>query len=576
MDTPQHDAYEFGEFRLDAGKRQLLRLDQPVPLTPKAFETLLHLVQNHGELLAKDDLMRAVWPDTVVEENNLNQNISSLRRVIGQSPGGDRYILTVPGHGYRFVAEVRLKSLVRPVAGAKVIAVLPFRPLVVDDRDEALELGMADTLIARLSAIRDVVVRPLSSVRKYTPLEQDALEAGRDLVVDFVLDGSLHVREGRIRITARLVNVQTGGSLWARSFDEEFTDVFRLQDTIATKTVTALALKLGDSEEANLRRRYTENAEAYQLYLQGWFYLGKLTQSSIHKGIEFFRRAIDADPTYALAYAGLADAYRRLPISSDIPPREAFPVGKAAAMHALQMDPNLAQAHMSLGFIHFWFDWDWERAENEFQRSLELDPEHAETHMSYAVMLTGLGRFRQAIEEGQRSVELNPLSLIVIANFGWVLHCAGHGAEARVQLERALDIDPDFWVAHLHKARVEVMENAYSDAIATLGKARKFSGENSETIALLGYAYALAGDRKNARAMLDSLQATSATRYVPPHNIAVIFNGLNEQEKALQWLETAYEDRDVRLAFLKADPKWNSMRKHPRFQALIRRIGLDR
>ena len=164
----------------------------------------------------------------------------------------------------------------------------------------------------------------------------------------------------------------------------------------------------------------------------------KLTLSSIRKGIEFFRRAIDADPTYALAYAGLADAYRRLPISSDIPPKEAFPMGKAAAMHALQMDPHLAQAHMSLGFIHFWFDWDWEHAENEFQRSIELDPEHAETHMSYAVMLTGLGRFRQAIEEGQRSVELNPLSLIVTANFGWVLHCSGHGAEARVQLERAL------------------------------------------------------------------------------------------------------------------------------------------
>ena len=575
MHPAPRENYEFGEFRLEADKRQLLRGGQPVPLTPKVFETLLHLVRNRAVVVEKDELMQALWPDTSVEENNLNQNISSLRRTLGQSRGSNRYILTVPGRGYRFTAEVRTDAPEQASSQCRAIAVLPFRPLVAEERDEALEMGMADTLIARLSGNGGTVVPSLSSVRRYTAMDRDPIAAGRELGVQFVLDGNLHLRGNRMRATVRLVSVGDGASLWSQIFDEKFTDVFAVQDTIAEKAAAALALRLSPQEKRELTRRYTENVDAYRLFVTGWYYLGKLTPLAISKGIELFQQAIDLDPSYALAYAGLADAYRRLPITSDVPPKDAFPKAKAAATQALKLDDSLAEAHMALGFTRFWFDWDWAGAESEFTRAIELNPAHAETRMSYAVMLTGLRRFEDAIEQGRASIALDPLSLIVNANFGWVLHYTGQNRLARAQLRKTLDIEPRFWVAQLHMARIDIAEGAYAAAIFALEEARQASGGNSETIALLGYAYALCGRRPEAQQVLEDLLAQSKARYVPPHNIAVIYNGLGDDEQAMLWLEKAYEDRDVRLAFLNANPKWDAYREERRFQRLVKRIGLE-
>ena len=574
MHSVQHENYEFGEFRLETAKRRLLRHGQPVPLTPKAFETLLHLVRKRDAVVDKDELMQALWPDTSVEENNLNQNISALRRILGQSGGGDRFIVTVPGRGYRFAAEVRSDTAAVAASAPQAIAVLPFRPLVAEERDESLEMGMADTLIARLSGNRGTVVPSLSSVRRYTAIDRDPIAAGRDLGVQFVLDGSLHLRGNRMRVAARLVNVSDGSSLWSQTFNEQFTDLFAVQDTIAEKAAVALALRLSPQEQRELTRRYTENVEAYRLFVKGWYHLGKLTPLAIGKGIELFQQAIDLDPSYALAYAGLADAYRRLPITSDVPPRDAFPKAKAAATQALKLDDSLAEAHMALGFTKFWFDWNWAGSEGEFKRAIELNPAHAETRMSYAVMLTGLQRFEEAIEQGRAAIDLDPLSLIVNANLGWVLHCAGQNGPALAQLEKTLDMEPRFWVALLHRARVDIAEGAYPAAVAALENARQASGGNSETIALLGYAYALSGRQPEAQQSLEDLLTQSRARYIPPHNIALIYNGLGADKQAMSWLEKAYEDRDVRLAFLNANPKWDSYRDDQRFQALLKRIGL--
>lgn len=572
MHSVQHENYEFGEFRLETAKRRLLRQGKPVPLTPKVFETLLHLVRKRDAVVDKDELMQALWPDTSVEENNLNQNISALRRILGQS---DRFIVTVPGRGYRFAAEVRSDGAAAAPSAPQAIAVLPFRPLVAEERDESLEMGMADTLIARLSGNRGTVVASLSSVRRYTAIDRDPIAAGRELGVQFVLDGSLHLRGNRMRVTARLVNVGDGSSLWSQTFNEQFTDVFAVQDTIAEKAAVALALRLSPQEKRELTRRYTGNVEAYRLFVKGWYHLGKLTPLAIGKGIELFQQAIDLDPSYALAYAGLADAYRRLPITSDVPPKDAFPMARAAATQALKLDNSLAEAHMALGFTKFWFDWDWAGSETEFKRAIELNPAHAETRMSYAVMLTGLRRFESAIEQGRAAIDLDPLSLIVNANLGWVLHCAGQNGPARTQLDKTLEIEPRFWVAQLHMARIDIAEGAYAAAISALESAQRDSGGNSETIALLGYAYALSGSERQAQQVVEDLLKQSRARYIPPHNIALIYNGLGDVEQTMRWLEKAYEDRDVRLAFLNANPKWNSYRDERRFRDLLRRIGLQ-
>jgi serine/threonine-protein kinase len=455
----------------------------------------------------------------------------------------------------------------------RTIAVLPFKPLVAEDRDEALELGMADTLIARLSSSRGTLVRPLSSVRRYSALDQDALAAGSELGVQSVLDGSIQRRENQIRVTARLISVPDGLSLWTQTFDEEFTDVFAVQDTISERVAAALALRVSAEEKKGLTQRYTENVEAYHLYLKGWYHLGKLTAPAIRKGIEFFHQAIDIDPLYALAHAGLADAYRRLPMTSDVPSKDVCPKGKAAAMAALEIDEELADAHVTLGFLKFWFDRDWAGAEKELRRGIDLRPNSGQAHMAYAILLTALGRFDEGIQEGRRAAELDPLTLIINATAGWTLYCAHRDDDARAKIDKALDLDPNFWVALLFSGRLHARKGAYPEAIAALTKARECSGGNSETIAMIAHTWARAGNRAKARSVLAELKSQATERYVPPLNIAVIYNGLDDKDEALRWLEKAYDDRDVRLAYLKVDPAWDSFRSDPRFTAFLMRVG---
>ncbi|MBA3357328.1 MAG: winged helix-turn-helix domain-containing protein [Pyrinomonadaceae bacterium] len=643
MNEAQEHIYEFGDFRIDAAKRLLLKCDgERVSLTPKAFDTLLYLVQHSGTLLDKDELLRAVWGDTIVEENNLNQHISTLRRVLGEKRDEHQYIMTVPGRGYRFIADVsthtnvneqkrveknqpalgqkqatesntdaasqlakrageqnryvwigllaalvmiglivaafyfwRARTKTSSVPSIRTIAVLPFKPLVAENRDEALEMGMADTLIARLSNSREIIVRPLSSVRRYRGLEQDPQAAGRALGVESVLDGSIQRWGDRIRVNARLVSVSDGASLWSETFDEKFTDVFAVQDTISERVTGALALRLSSEEKRRLTKRYTENTEAYQLYLIGRFHWGRLTPPEIGKSIEYFQQAIEIDPAYALAYGGLAKAYTSLPITSDVPPTDAFPKAKAAALKALEIDESLDDVHATLGIVKCWFDWDWSGAQRECERAVDLNPNSGEAHRACALLLFYLGRHDEAITEGKRARELDPLSLITNLNEGMFLHYAGRDDEAVARLRKTLELDPNFWIARLTLAKVYTRRRMYPEAIAELSKARELSGGNTETISLIGYAWALSGNRAQAQTTLDELISLSTRRYVPPYNIAMVYNGLDEKDEALAWLEKAYEERDVRLTFIKIDPKWDSFRSDSRFAAIIKRIGLE-
>jgi DNA-binding winged helix-turn-helix (wHTH) protein/Flp pilus assembly protein TadD len=578
MPEPQVHIYEFGPFRVDAAKRLLFGCGgQPLSLTPKAFDTLLYLVEHSEAVVDKEELLKAIWPDTIVEENNLNQNISAVRRVLGEKRAEHNYIVTVPGHGYRFVAEVRTRTTrteTPATATVKAIAVLPFMPLVAEHRDAALELGMADTLIARLSGIREVVVRPTSSVRKYVDLDQNPLVAGQELGVESVLEGSIQRWGDSIRVTVRLMMVSTGAALWAGTFDEKFTNIFAVQDAIAQKVADALELPLSGEAKLRLTNSYTLNAAAYELYMKGRYYWNKLTPPDIRKSIEFFQQAIDLDPNYALAHMGLGEAYRSLPITSDAPPKEAFPLAKAAEARALEIDESLADAHANLVFTKFWYDWDWDGAEIEAHRALALNPNSADAHRAYAHLLSDLGRHDEAIAEAARARELDPLALITRTLESQFLYYAGRDVEAREKLTKTLEISPNFWVARLTLGKIYLRAGEYAEAVAEFTAARDFSGGNTEPISLIGYTWALAGNRAQALAVLDELHALSTQRYVPPHNIAMVYNGLGEDDKALAWLERAFDERDVRLSFLKVDSKWDRFRSHPRFADLIRRVGL--
>jgi DNA-binding winged helix-turn-helix (wHTH) protein len=363
--------YEFGSFRLNATEGLLLCDGSPVPLAPKAFAILSVLVEKGGRLVEKSELMEVVWPDTFVEESNLTQNIFTLRKLLGKDAHGRSYIETVSRRGYRFTAEVKeLRDEGLPTAersngvalsggGSRAltsIAVLPFSLIGEESGDEYLKLGMADALITRLGNIRKLILRPTSAVRKYVSHEQDSIRLGQKLGVDAVLEGTIRRRGEHVRITVQLVSVSGETMLWAERFDEKFTDIFAVEDSISEQVAAALILKLTGDEKRRLTKRYTEDVEAYQAYLKGRYFWNKRTEEEMRKGVKYFRQAIELDPLYALAYAGLADSYNVLGIYNASAPRETFPKAKAAALKALEIDDALAEAHTSLASVLQFFD----------------------------------------------------------------------------------------------------------------------------------------------------------------------------------------------------------------------------
>jgi serine/threonine-protein kinase len=625
--------YAFGGYRLDAQRRLLTdRSGRILPISTRALDTLLHLVRNAGALVGKRELMDAVWPDTAVEENNLTQAVSQLRQLLGEQPGDRRYIATEAGRGYRFVAEVTPSDLesereasplqhrahaaaeiaaqALPAPGApgraravaiagsaaavlasaivawwlfatraedaiRSLAVLPFQTLEPAAADPALELGMADALISRLGASRWLVVRPLSSIRQYAGPDADPLEAGRALRVDAVLTGSIQ-RDGRaLRVIAQLLRVSDGASLWTAQLDRPWTSAFALQDSIAEDVAAALRLELSDAERAHLAHRYTQDEEAYRLYVLGRYHIYKLTPHEIDRGIALLLRAIERDPDYALAHLGLAEANRALAISSDRRPLDVLPRGKAAALRAIEIDPDLAEAHASLCFIQIWSDWDFRAAEASCRRALALDPNCADGHRALAILLSDLGLHERAIASARRARELDPLSPITNAIEGHVLHYAGRDGEALDRLRATLELDGRFWVAHLFTGKVLLRQGKLDRALESFDAASAFSGGHSEAVSLRGFTLARRGDRAGALQALSELEARAASgRYVPPFNVAMIYNGLGDREKTLEWLERAYADRDVRLTFLRVEYKWDWLRADPRFRAIARRLRL--
>jgi serine/threonine-protein kinase len=615
MSAPEPRCYAFGDFRIDAVARRLSRRDgTPVMLTARVFDTLLHLVRHAGTSLGKDELLAAIWPGRVVEENNLTQSISTLRKVLGAETDGQRYIVTEPGRGYRFVADVQvafdeivgvdaqLRGALQPVGRSTralagllliavvaagfwlvrqqgphivappitTIAVLPFKPLVAGDRDEVLELGMADTLIAKLSSSRRLVVRSLGSVRKFSALEQDPLAAGRELDVGSVLEGQVQHRADHVHVTARLLSVPGGAALWTGTFDENLTDVFALQDTIAQKVAAALSLQFDRDEQRLMRAGYTRNSDAYMLYLQGRYRIAKTTPTDIHAGLDAFHKAIDLDPTFALAYAGMAEGYSRLPITADVAPRETFPLAKAAAAKALEIDEGIAEAHSVLGWVAFWYDWDWVNAEKEFRRAIELNPNLAEAHLGYGHMFWLQGHSRQANAEGRRARELDPLS----PRINLLSAAFGPGEEYPRLMAKVAALDPDFWVLHMLRGNIAAREQRYADAFDEFAKAKQFGGSQRVTTGLVT-ALIHAGRMAEAQAILADLESRAQHEYIPGTSIATIYAELGDTEHAIAWLQRACEERDVELAFIRVRPFWKALRGDPRFAAIEAQIKFE-
>lgn len=567
--------------------------------------------------------MSEVWPDTVVEENNLNKNISTLRQVLGEVRGQHKFIATVPGRGYKFIAAVTeitdatlikdgdfstgerqrtvawpkaaailvgvcilgvigiawlLFRIDRPAAGTsngpKTLAILPFRPLVPSNDDAALEIAMADALISRFGGNTDIIVRPLSSVQNFAVSNSDAVSAGRDLKVESVLEGTIQRWGDKIRVNVRLVNVSDGRILWSGVFDEKFTDVLNVQDIIAVRVTQALELHLGGGDQTRFDRRSTKDPEAYALYIRGHYNVLKITEPSIRKGIEFYQQAIQADPQYALAYAGLADAYRTMTSVGFAPGKNACPQAKDLANKAKELDETLAEPHIVLGWTGFLCDWNWKAAEVELKRAIEIDPNNSEAHRAYAHLLSNWGRHDEAMVEAKKATELAPMTMITLILESQFQFYAGLDEEALIQAKKAMEFDPDFWVAHNLLGRVYARQQKYADAVTEFNKAVELSGGGAEPLMQLGYTLAASGKQEEARDVLARMRTGTNGSITPRYNLAMVHNGLGEATQALELLEESLSDREIQLAFIEVDKRWDNLRSEPRFGELLRRMNI--
>jgi DNA-binding winged helix-turn-helix (wHTH) protein/TolB-like protein/Tfp pilus assembly protein PilF len=637
--------YEFGEFQLDVSERQLLRSRAAIDLKPKVFDLLVLLVQNAGRLMEKDAIFQSLWPDTVVEEANLNVSISALRKALGDTASDPRYIETVPKRGYRFIARVtenviapppaavETESLAPPrivasnsdaattvasaeglafapsgVRGARrkrwlaalaallplaamtiwfwsylssdarprTIAVLPFKMLARADQkdaDQALALGMTDALITKMSGLPMLIVRPTSSVTKYAGSNFDPLAAGRELAVEAVLDGRVQQSEKELRVTAQLIRVRDGVTLWSGTINDYLTNVFQVQDSISEKMVGALEIRLSEQQERHLAKRYTESTEAYQLFLQGQYQNDLGTPDSYSRAVEYYQAAVRKDPEYALAYARLADSLFATSEYKTTERTARREQSKAAAEKALNLDPNLSEAHEAAAWAKLTTNFDWAGAESSIKQALELNPNNPTARTTYARMLVSLERYEEAARESETAIRLDPTSITRMVDRVSTLLDLRRSGEAEVIARKLVELNPQLIMSHRMLATVLNAQGRYEEAIAELMKDANRDGFSNVPISL-GIAYARKGLRADAERVIAERKKILGSGGSNSYGLAAIYAALGEKDRAFEWLEKSYQDRESPMFTIRRDPAVEPLYRDPRFADLLRRTGL--
>jgi TolB-like protein/DNA-binding winged helix-turn-helix (wHTH) protein/Tfp pilus assembly protein PilF len=622
--------YEFGEFRFDVRRRILLHRLEPVSLTPKACEMLLVLVQSGGQIVTKDALMKAVWPNSFVEESNLTQTVFMLRKALCETPR-QRYILTVPGTGYRFAAELKqisekggtviepppgsfkrevvsvrrsvlrlwpviiaiaialsaalgayiewLRSSTRAPApgGRLMLAVLPFDNLTGDPGEDYLTDGLTEEMITQLGRLdpQRLGVIARTSVMHYKSNREQLGRIGGELGVQYLLEGSVRRDVEKVRVTAQLIQIKDQTHLWAKEYDREPKELLVLEGEIAHEIADEIQIALGTRKPITVPGQptlSTQTYEAYDLYLKGQYFWNKRTIEGFHRAIDYFQQAIAKDPDYARAYAGLADSYALLSGYSLAPQSEYMPKARAAALRALEIDQSLPEAHTALALIVQNYDWDWQTAEKEYRRAIELNPNYATAHHWYAEHLSWLGRFDEALLESERARQLDPLSLIIKADHGAILYFSRRYDAAIQQFQAVLDMEPNFPRAGL-VVYTYIEKGLFTEAVAEVEK-RRPGGYGPWTWAVQAYVYGRSGQQLQARRALEKLKDLNRRQAMDPAAILWAYVGTGDKEQVFVWLEKAYSQHSNALTTLKVDPAYDWLRDDPRFQSLLRRVGL--
>lgn len=583
----EHNAliYEFAGWRVDVARRQLLHGGKSVPMFPRCFDALLLLIERRGELLDKQFLLQALWPDVVVDENSLAKVISDVRRVLGEGSKEQGCIATIPRRGYRFTADVEVLHAAdtRPAGSdaakfqMRSLAVLPFEFLNPIAGDECLCVGLADALITQLGQLRRTLVRPTSSVARFASTTLSPAASGRELQVDAVICGGIRRAGNMVRVSVQLVSVSSDSVLWAEKFDAESAGTLQLEDSIAERVATALTLALAREERPPAARRQTSNTEAYEHYIRGRYLIAKRTRESLMQAIQSMERAIAMDANFALAHAGISEAWIQLglraAVSQSLPPREAMPKARLAAEKALALDDSLSEAHGTLGHVLFTYAWERDEGLRELTRAIELNPNNQCAQHWYAMALGGLGRFDEALDQIQRALVIDPLAVIVNANVGFLLYRAGRIDEAVAKLRHTVAMEPSFVMSRYRLALALEAQGRFAEAIEQF---EAMEPSPADPLGLTGIARtrALMGQPDEARRMLGELAEIGRTTYVPSATIAAVYIALGERDRAIDFLELAVEERAIVGMWLNTEKHFEVLRTHARFPQLLARVGL--
>lgn len=632
MNASQEQAFAFGDFLLVPKERLLLRNGEPVPLTGKAFDLLVVLIRNSGHLVTKDELLQEVWPDTFVQETNLTVNVSALRKVLERERHGKGMIQTVPGQGYRFVAPVVAQAVApasilnaeateddrgaspnpRPVApgggtrrfgvgghrrwglavaivcmaiGATVlwrtqpgrtdvpfgsVAVLPFATESPVNR--YLADGLAEAVLNGLVQLQGLRVAPRASAFRFRGSARGPGDAGRELGVAAVVTATVSQNGDRLKVQVDLVDVERDSQIWGARYEGDASELVELQARILQDLPRALRVPLSHQETRQLTRRLTDSADAYRAYLQGRYDWSQRSEASLKRAIELFRQAVAIDPQFAAAFSGLADCYSTLGYLSYLSPAESFPEARRHATRALELDASLAEAHASIGFVLLYFEWDWVGAEVAFQRAIALDPDHAASHQWYSIYLLAAGRPAEAFREIELAQQRDPLSLPVNTDLGFHYYYTAQYEEAVKQLRLVLDMNPDFMPAHLWLGRAYQELGRFDEALEAFRRVEERIPDWPVSIAASGFVSGIAGRSTPARQSLAHLEQIASRKFVTAYGVALVHAGLGQYDAAFAFLDKAFDERSNWLVWLRLDPRWNALRRDPRFSKFVGRM----
>jgi TolB-like protein len=558
--------FEFGPFRLEPAERRLRRDGTLLPLTPKALDTLLVLVENAGRAVGKDELMERVWPGVSVAEATLAQNIFALRKTLGDTP----HIETVPKFGYRFVTPVREVRHFEKIA----LMVLPFTNLGGDSEQDYFSDGLTDEMISQLGRLNPVQLGVIArtSAMKYKMTAKSVAEIGRELGVSYVLEGTVRRAGGRVRVTAQLVQVADQTHVWTETYDRDFGDILVLQSDIAQAIAKEIKIKLTPGAAMRLASAGSVSPQAHEAYLKGRYFWNKRTEEALKKGIAHFQDAIAHEPRYAAAYDGLSDSYVMLACRGVLPARDTFQKARQAVLKALEIDSALGEGYATLAHLRL-HDWDWTGLDDAFQRALELNPGHAFAYYWYGEYLMAMGRVDESIAMVTVAHEMDPLSPGLSAAFGMILYLARRYDRSLDLLRSALEVDAGHFLLHLRLGLVYLQTGMTGPAIDEMQTAVALSGRSTETLTGLAQAYGAAGRRTDMRGIVAELEQQADQRYVSPYNMARAHAAAGGDELAFEWLDRSCEEHNPDLIELASEPAFDRLRPNPRFAYLLRRVG---